>query len=225
MTAVSSREGYQAWSATYDSDPNPLLALESRLLTPRLGNLNGLRVLDVAAGTGRWMEYAASHGARATGIDISPQMLFIAAGKPSLSRRLVLGDIQSLPFLSRAIDLAICSFALSYLPFATAAFGEMTRVARRVIVSDMHPEAMLRGWTRSFQSGGRSWKIEHFYHSISDLNQVAQAAGMKPDWTAEAAFDLPELEFFERAGRRSLFHEVRHTSAVFAASWSRPRCE
>ena len=135
------------------------------------------RVLDVATGTGRWMEYAASRGARASGIDISPQMLFIAAGKPVFRVGWFWAMSSSLPFSAVAIDLAICSFALSYLPFATAAFGEMARVARRVIVSDLHPEAMLRGWTRSFQSGGRSWRIEHFYHSIADLNQRCASRG------------------------------------------------
>lgn len=206
-------------------NPNPLLALESRLLAPRLGALAGQSILDVGTGTGRWMEYAADRGARALGIDVSPQMLGVAARKPALSRRLTLGDAGSLPFRSDSIDLAICSFTLSYLPFATAAFGEMARVARRVIVSDLHPAAMLSGWTRSFHGAGGSWRIEHFYHSLAELNETARAAGMKLDWTAEAAFDLPELRFFELAGKRALFDEVSHTPAVLAALWSAESCD
>lgn len=219
--ALTASQGYELWSEHYDRDPNPLLALETRLLTPRLGNLHGLTVLDVATGTGRWMTYAASCGAHALGIDVSAGMLSVAAGKPALRRRLILGDARALPFRSGSVDLAICSFGLSYLPFATAAFGEMARVARRIIVSDLHPAAMLMGWNRSFQSAGRSWKIEHFYHSLEDLDRVAEAAGMKHQWTAEAAFDLPELPFFEMAGKRAQFDEVRRTSAVLSASWVR----
>jgi ubiquinone/menaquinone biosynthesis C-methylase UbiE len=218
---LTASQGYEIWSPHYDSDPNPLLALESRLLTPRLGNLSGQTILDVATGTGRWMSYAASAGARSFGIDSSPQMLRVAAGKAPLASRLILGDARALPFRSGSADLAICSFALSYLPFATSALGEMARVSRRIIVSDLHPAAMLTGWTRSFRSSGRSCKIEHFYHSLADLNRTAQAAGMQLEWTAEAAFDLPELPLFEIAGKRSLFDEVRRTPAVFAASWSK----
>jgi hypothetical protein len=97
----------------------------------------------------------------------------------------------------------------------------MARVARRVIVSDLHPTAMLRGWTRSFRNGDRSCEIGHFCHSLADLNAPARAAGMTLEWTAEASFDLPEVPCFERAGKRALFEEVRKTPAVFAACWAR----
>lgn len=218
---LTATEGYQIWSDHYDSDPNPLLALESRVLAPRLGPLDGRSVLDVATGTGRWMSYVASRGARPLGLDISARMLGVASRKTPISGRLVLGDARSLPFQSGSVDLAICSFALSYLPFATSALGEMARVARRIIVSDLHPEAMLAGWTRSFRNDGHSWRIEHFYHRLHDLDRVAKAAGMRMGWTAEAAFDLPELPYFELAGKRRTFAEVSRTPAVFAASWVR----
>jgi ubiquinone/menaquinone biosynthesis C-methylase UbiE len=222
---LTATQGYQIWSDHYDSDPNPLLALESRVLAPRLGHLNGLSVLDVATGTGRWMSYAASRGARPVGLDISARMLGVAARKADICGRLVLGDARTLPFRSGSVDLTICSFALSYLAFATAAFGEMARVARRIVVSDLHPEAMLAGWTRSFRSDGQSWRIEHFYHALEDLDRVAKAAGMTLQWTAEAAFDLPELPFFELAGKRHMFADVSRTPAVFAASWVNDSCD
>jgi len=222
VTAVLTPErAYEIWSESYDSDPNPVLALETRMLAPRLGNLAGQIILDVATGTGRWMQHVTSRGALAIGLDVSAHMLRVAADKPPLSNRLVLGNASALPFRSRSIDLALCSFALSYIPFPTAAFGEMARVARRVIVSDLHPTAMLRGWTRSFQNGGQSCEIGHFCHSFNDWNTPARAAGMTLEWTAEASFDLSEVSCFERAGKPALFDEVRKTPAVFAACWSR----
>lgn len=216
---VTADQGYEIWADRYDTDPNPLLALEARALLPRLGDLNGLTVIDVAAGTGRWMSYAASRGAKTIGIDSSAGMLAVAARKVSLRERLVLGDMRTLPFRTNAADLAVCSFALGYLPFASSAFCELARVARRVIISDMHPSAMLKGWTRSFRSNGRSWKIDHYYHSPADLERTARAVGMKLQWTIEASFDLPEIEQFEMAGKRMLFEEVARTPALFAASW------
>ena len=222
---LTAAEGYQIWSDHYDSDPNPLLALESRILAPRLGSLNGRTVLDVATGTGRWMSYVASRGARPIGLDISARMLCVAARKPDICGCLVLGDARSLPFRSGSVDLAICSFALSYLPSSTAAFSEMARVARRIIISDLHPEAMMAGWTRSFRSDGQSWQIEHFNHGLADLDRVAKAAGMRLQWTAEAAFDLPELPLFEIAGKRNMFNEVSRTPAVFATSWVNDSCD
>src|SRR4051794_19892579 len=96
VTAVGPVQGYEIWSRSYDSDPNPLLALEARLLAPRMQNLAGISVLDVATGTGRWMDYAVSRGANVIGIDFSPHMLGMAACKTALSTRLVLGDARAL---------------------------------------------------------------------------------------------------------------------------------
>jgi SAM-dependent methyltransferase len=136
-----------------------------------------------------------------------------------IAGRLILGDARSLPFSSGSFDLAICSFALSYLPFAAGAFAEMARVARCVVVSDLHPEAMLKGWTRSFRKDGQVWKIEQYYHGLAELDTIARAAGMKLQWTVEGAFDIQELPLFELAGHGARFTEACRTTAVLAASW------
>ena len=178
VTVLSPGQGYERWSASYDSDPNPLLALESRLLTPRFGNLAGLHRSGCRHGHGP-LDGARGFARRErTSASMSPARCSRVAARKAVVvyGRLILGDVRSLPFRSDSVDLAICSFALSYLPFAGAAFGEMARVARRVIVSDLHSAAMLRGWTRSFQSDGGTCKIEHFYHSMTELDQTARAA-------------------------------------------------
>jgi ubiquinone/menaquinone biosynthesis C-methylase UbiE len=221
---VTAAQGYEIWSDRYDADPNPLLALETRVLLPRIGNLARKTVIDAATGTGRWMSIASTMGANAFGIDSSPGMLTVAARKNALCGRLIQGDLRALPFRSGFAELAICSFALSYLPFASGAFGELARVSRRVIVSDMHSSAMLKGWTRSFHSDGRTWNIDHYYHRPADLEQTARAAGMRLEWTIEACFDIAELTHFEAAGKPRLFEEVARTPALFAASWIREAC-
>ncbi|HVW11370.1 MAG TPA: class I SAM-dependent methyltransferase [Bryobacteraceae bacterium] len=221
---LTAAQGYEIWSECYDSDPNPLLVLESRALLPRLGNLARKTVIDAATGTGRWLSIAAAMGANAYGLDFSPAMLAIAARKPGLRGRLIQGDLRALPFRSGFADLVICSFALSYLPFATGAFGELARVAHRVIVSDMHPAAMLRGWKRSFHRAGKTWSIDHYYHHRADFDRTARAAGLKLEWTIEAAFDLPELGHFEASGKRHLFDDAIRTPALFAACWRRDEC-
>jgi hypothetical protein len=55
---VSPIEAHRLWSASYDADPNPLLALGMRTLSERLGALQDLRAIDVACGTGRWLTTA-----------------------------------------------------------------------------------------------------------------------------------------------------------------------
>ena len=54
-TIVEVEEGYRRWSEVYDDAPNPLLALEERVLGPLLAEVRGERVVDLGCGTGRWL--------------------------------------------------------------------------------------------------------------------------------------------------------------------------
>src|SRR4051794_14130921 len=142
---VQALEGHRIWSAEYDAQPNPLLALETRLLRNYIEPLAGCAFLDVAAGTGRWMRIAQSRGARVYGVDLCREMLECAIQKPGLAGRLALADACELPLRSSSIDLAVCSFAFGYFSDLRSAIHEMARVARSIIISDLHPEASVAG--------------------------------------------------------------------------------
>src|SRR5258708_3980954 len=73
---VSAREGYALWADTWDATPSPIVALERRALLPWILGLHPRRAIDVGCGTGRWTERLS-----AIGVDDSPAMLAIAAGK------------------------------------------------------------------------------------------------------------------------------------------------
>ncbi len=214
-------EGYRLWSAGYDDGPNPLLALEMRVLSQRLGALNGLRVLDAGSGTGRWMMQAASRGACVFGIDVCHEMVLKAGEKPGLRGRSALADILCVPFADDAFDLSLSSFTVGYLPSPGSAFRELARVSRRVIVSDLHPEAARAGWTRSFRVGNRNYEFVHYEHSIEELDEYARSAGLVPEWRIEAAFAEPEREIFRAAGKEDAFEKTRGTPAVLINSWRR----
>ena len=47
MLALRAADAYRLWSASYDRDPNPILALERRVLRDRLGPLSGRCLLDI----------------------------------------------------------------------------------------------------------------------------------------------------------------------------------
>jgi SAM-dependent methyltransferase len=203
---VAAHEGYRLWAPMYDRDPNPLLALEMRILRELIGPLNKKLFLDAGAGTGRWMKHAHAAGARTFGIDLSPEMLALASGS------LVRGDIRRLPFTDSSFDLAMCSMTAGYLPCLSDLLSELARVARQVIVSDLHPAAVEAGWTRSFRSDGTKYELEHHCHSVSDLG---------PDWFIEATFGEPERHIFESAGKLDFFESSGHVPAIYAACWTR----
>ncbi len=221
MTVLDVEAAYRLWSASYDSGPNPLLALERRMLAGRLTITPKTRFLDLAAGTGRWLEYALELGARGSGVDLSAEMLAIGARK-GMRGLLVQADLSALPFPAHSFDLAVCSFALGYLPSPQAAFHETARVSRRVIVSDLHPDAVRAGWARSFRTGDRAYEIASHHHARSFLNACARAAGFRSTWQFEASFGEPERVIFEQAGKGAAFEAARQVPAILVSCWTRP---
>ncbi len=105
---VSAVEAHRIWSASYDHDPNPLLALGMRVLSERVGPLQGLRVIDVACGTGSWMSAAIAEGASVVGVDLCKEMLAVAALKAGLNGRLAMAQADRLPIADNSVDLVVC---------------------------------------------------------------------------------------------------------------------
>jgi ubiquinone/menaquinone biosynthesis C-methylase UbiE len=214
-------EAYRIWSQNYDETPNALLALETRVLSTRLGEIGGRRVLDAGSGTGRWMEWAKRCGACVFGIDVCHEMILQAVRKPGLEGRSARADLNRIPVRDDAADIAICSFTLGYLASAGPVLRELARVARRVIVSDLHPAAVLEGWSRSFRAGGELYEVKHYDHPIEELGTAAAEAGLTLDWRVEPTFGEAERGIFERAGKESAFEDARRIPAVLITAWTR----
>lgn len=222
MTAL---EAHRIWSEIYDESPNPLLALETRVVTRLLGPLENRRFVDVGCGTGRWLTYAESRGARAFGIDFCREMLLRAAAKPGLADRLALATAERLPFPDRMADLVVCSFVIGYLANPSFAMREMARIGApgaRIVLSELHPDAAAAGWKRGFRHNGTSYEIEHSPHPVPCLLESASEAGLRLDRTEVASFGEPEREIFLRGGRDHLFQDATRVPAIWTAVWSKP---
>jgi ubiquinone/menaquinone biosynthesis C-methylase UbiE len=162
-------------------------------------------MIDVACGTGRWMMQ--SRGADVVGIDTSWEMLAVAARKAGLAGRLVLGLAGRLPFGDGVADIALCSMAMNYFPSLPEALAEMARVVRRggrVVVSDLHPDAVAAGWKRSFRSAGSSYEIEHQSFGVEQIHEAAAQFSLDSAWQLDAYFGTPERPIFQDAGKEFL---------------------
>jgi len=217
---VSVLEGHRLWAASYDTVANPLLALESRLLPGIIGQVAAKRVVDVACGTGRWAVWLQARGADVVGVDFCNEMVERA---PSQVRgRLFIGDAASLPIAPAVADLTICSFAAGYFHDLEPVLAEMARVTRfggRVILADLHPDAIARGWTRSFRSGTAAYEIEHFAHSLQEMRGAARDAGLETQLEHQAHFGEQERPIFETAGKR--FADFVNIPAVWMGRWEK----
>lgn len=217
---VSALQGHRLWAESYDATPNPLLTLERRALQNFFRPTVGMRVVDVACGTGRWSAWFAERGASTFGIDICEEML--GRVPPQLRGQFALGRAEDLPIASATADLTICSLAAGYfsgLGQAIAEMGRITKLGGSVVIADLHPAAVRAGWTRSFRAAGCLYEMEHFPHSLEDFAANAQRAGLHLATELDGYFGEPERPIFEMAGRPERFRQVADIPAIWAACW------
>lgn len=105
-------------------------------LTARLPQRDGLRVLEIAAGTGavtRHLRRALPADATLVATDLNDAMLEYAGaavGEDGIEWRQA--DAQALPFEGASFDVVVCQFGYMFLPDKVAGFRE----ARRVLDED-----------------------------------------------------------------------------------------
>jgi ubiquinone/menaquinone biosynthesis C-methylase UbiE len=209
----SAAAGFAEMADTYDARlaGNPVYLLESTETRTALPDLDGASVADFGCGTGRYALSLSHLGAASvTGIDLSPDMLKVAARKArraELGVRWEQGDITgALPVPDEAFDAAICALVLSFLPEVRPALTEMARTLRpggTLIVSDYHPHGLLTARAASAAAGRRDHaphlrfttvdgvecRIAQTPHQVSDLFAAARAAGLTLEHMAEPVCD------------------------------------
>ena len=222
---VSVEEGYARWAATYDQTPNPLLALEQRCLLPLIPDLAGKCVLDLACGTGRWLEkLLAAKRASGFGIDLSAAMLAMAQQKAAMAGRLARADCLQLPFPSDVFDLAVCSFAVEHIRKLSAVAAEWSRVLKQsadLFITGLHPAAYATGWRAGFRNGQDAMQIDAVPHSAKEMVAVFSAAGFELRHTLECFVGEPERPLFAYAGKEPFFDAARGVPAIMISHFRR----
>ncbi len=113
----------------------------------RLNLKPGMKVLDVACGTGNLALPAARAGAEVTGIDIAPNLIeqAIANGaKEGLSAKFEVGDAEALPYEDGSFDVVITMFGAMFAPRPDVTANELKRVTKPgglIAMANWTPEA------------------------------------------------------------------------------------
>ena len=122
-------------------------------LGPRLGEACGIRagmkVLDVAAGTGNASLHAAQRGAHVTASDLTPELLEAGRARAeaaALELEWVEADAENLPFPDESFDVVMSSIGAMFAPHHQAVADELVRVCRpggTIGLLSWTPEGML----------------------------------------------------------------------------------
>jgi SAM-dependent methyltransferase len=106
-------------------------------LGPRLvdacGIGSGMRVLDVAAGTGNASIPAAQRGASVTASDLTPELLEAGRARAEdvgVELEWAAADAESLPFADEALDVVMSSIGAMFAPHHRKVADELVRVCR-----------------------------------------------------------------------------------------------
>ena len=102
-------------------------------LVQHAGIRAGLRVLDVACGTGVVAVTAARMGASVTGLDLTPELLEVARANAALASVTIdfhEGDVEQLPFDAGTFDVVVSQFGHMFAPRPDVAIGQMLRVLK-----------------------------------------------------------------------------------------------
>ena len=105
------------------------------LVREELGNVAGLRILEVACGRGGFVRELARSGAHVTGCDFSLTALRVGQAKlraqgDGTSAALIQGDAQALPFADESFDVIVSCETIEHVPDVRKALREMWRIAR-----------------------------------------------------------------------------------------------
>ncbi len=177
---VRAREGYDLWSETYDSTPNPVVSMDSRhtisLLAPTFGEL----ILDAGCGTGRNLRQLVLVGSRPVGIDFSEGMLRVARRcHPDVP--VALADLERpLPFRAASFDAVLCALVGEHLSELAVVLREFRRVLKqggRMVFSVYHPAMSAAGIEANFERSGIEYRLGAVHYSVEEHAGLSKAAG------------------------------------------------
>ena len=133
--------GWDQVSATYHDTFARLTRLTVDALLDAVDAGAGVRLLDVACGTGNVAAAATARGAKATGLDFVASMVS-EARKLHPESEFRVGDAEALPFADHEFDAVVCNFGLRHFPHPERALAEAFRVLApggRIAFSDWLP--------------------------------------------------------------------------------------
>jgi ubiquinone/menaquinone biosynthesis C-methylase UbiE len=215
-------DGYRLWSAVYDTEYNPLIAVEKRIVEGWLQRIDYRSVLDAGAGTGRWAIRLARAGARVTAIDRTAEMLASARQKAAdegLDITFDTGRIdERLPYEDGGFDLVLCALVLDHLDDLKPPLAEFARVLRpggHAIVTDFHPEMVAAGGRSEFTHEGTRHLLPNPEHTRDCYLEAVTAAGLEIIEVNEprvSALPEPVREIFD-----TMFGDLNFCIAILAA--------
>lgn len=180
-----------------------------RALNRAAGVRPGMRVLDVAAGTGTSADALTSAGAQVVAVDISEGMLQVGRERyPNIE--FAFGSATELPFADDQFDAVTISFGLRNIDDVEGALREMVRVARPgglVLVCEFSKSpALIRPFHDFYLRCGAPL-----------LARIASPAGQAYDYLSESILDWHDQQALGELMVRAGLEDVQYRNLTWGA--------
>ncbi len=217
------RQAYDQWAPGYDDQPgNLMLALDQLVFSNvlRQTDLYNKNVVDIGCGTGRhWPLLLAQKPASLSGYDVSEGMLARLRLKyPAATLSRIQKDVLTAE-ADQSCDVLVSTLTIAHIPDARKAFREWARILRPggdILLTDYHPDALAKGASRSFETGGKKITIRNHVHSLEDIQQWAARAGLSIVAQLEKNIDETARPYYAAQGALALYEQYKGTPIIYA---------
>ena len=161
-----------------DTNRSPPVPAHLRRLAKKLAPLNNVRLLDVACGTGRWLEAAAALGGLPAGVDISKKAVEVCR-RALPGADIHCGPAEKLPFNEGEFDFISCLGALEHFIDGRAALREMVRVGKpNAVVVLLVPNSGFLTRRLGLYSGTEQTDVKEDVRSLRAWRDLFESAGL-----------------------------------------------
>jgi 2-polyprenyl-3-methyl-5-hydroxy-6-metoxy-1,4-benzoquinol methylase len=196
-----------------------------------LGDIEGLRILDVGCGSGRLAEWMLDHGASVTAIDVSASMAGLARSRIGDRAKVHVADLsQPLAFASDGeYDVVAASLVMHYVYDWEAVLDEFRRVLQpngAVVFSTDHPTMdwqihspddyfAIKQVTEEWAKGSGTYEVTFWRRPLTAMCRAIASAGfvierlVEPEPSPELADRDPEAYQWLKTEPRFLFFRLR----------------
>jgi len=216
-------EAYDLWAFTYDDQPDNLtLAMENELFSELFNkaDITGKIVADIGCGTGRhWPAIIKENPHRLIGYDVSAGMLE-ALHKKFPQAETYQPDGFRLPELSdQSVDILFSTLALAHMPELQHVLTEWDRVLKpgaAIIITDYHPEALLRGGNRTFTHNNKLIAIKNYIYPLTEIRACARWLQWQEKFFKERSIDDSVKHYYEKKDALHVFERFKGIPLVYA---------
>jgi SAM-dependent methyltransferase len=135
-----------------------------------IGDVAGLRAIDLGCGEGRFCRMLAARGAEVLGVDLQPAFIEYAEAHKGEREKYLVGDMEELDGVpDAAFDLAVSYISLVDVPDMQAAVSQAARVLKpggRLFVCNLSPMATAaitdQWWVRDQQGRKLHYRMDNY---------------------------------------------------------------